>query len=359
MNINNKGFSIVYVFIVIMFTISIWFIVVNKQLFFSKSLENNYIQTTWNDNLLQKSSLFFDFHKQKNLTNWTYKDILKCPTSVNYYFSWSFLWSWSTNKYLSWSEIYCSGVILSKSLKIYYDSNFSNFSSWTLGSSWFTLSWTNLSMTWTFWSWAVNFSYLTWVYYDDSIARRQISGYVWKSESKSIFYINDDIRKIIDDNLNNSSSYNKKVWLISSWAINFDITSSWGILKIVEFDKNYYNTTKQLRVLTWANSVTNLSFTWSFSWYLQNDNNFKTILSNAKYFDFATKDYWFFITYPSSYSWSFIKYKINITDKYWSWSFIVPVDDSLTWGLIRYLWTDIYQNWINYVLMNREFLQQK
>ena len=64
MNINNKGFSIVYVFIVIMFTISIWVIVVNKQLFFSKSLENNYIQTTWNDNLLQKSSLFFDFHKQ-------------------------------------------------------------------------------------------------------------------------------------------------------------------------------------------------------------------------------------------------------------------------------------------------------
>lgn len=359
---NNKWFSIVYVFVIILFTLSIWIIVINKQIYYSKSLENNYIQTIWNNNLIDKSNLVFNYAKILNSSTWSYKDMLKCPSLVNYYnSSWSLVSTWITQKYLSWSLYFCSGSLNSQTLKLYYNNNYSSFLSWELALTWFTLSWTTNTLSWSIWSWSVSFSYLTWWYnpitktwsfYDDSLYRRALVWYVPLWETRSIFYVNSDIRNYISWNLNNTWAYNKNIWSVLSWALFFDIASSWATIDIVWFSWWYYNSTKMLKKI----STYSLNLTWSVSWYLQNNNTFSWVLTNAKYFDFVNNDYAIFL--KSTWTGNYLKYRFMIFDNTWSWVYINPVDDYSSW-VIKYQANDIFQNSINYILVNKEFTQQK
>lgn len=270
-----------------------------------KSLKNYISYSSWSKNL---------------------KDMIFCPNEVRYMSGSDTLWTWNTIRFFSGSNYICSWSInswsLNLDLKIYFSNNGENFTWWILWSSWFSLTYNN---TWWYYSWSIDSKSVEFDYnlsnpklYDDNLWRKE---FVWKVYDiyKSIFYVDDKIREIIDSNTNNTWSYTKNISQVQSGSLFLDISWTWSI-KIIEFNKaSTDKLTKSWIIL----DDTEISWTWYVysSWLIQDK-------TQALSLDFSTRDIWVFL---KTQTWS-IDYKLKIYDASWSWVFIVPIKDD-TWSL--------------------------
>ena len=181
--------------------------------------------------------------------------------------------------------------------------------------------------------------YANWYQDDDVIPRKIVFGNVPANTNLyNIYWNNYKTVDFIDKNINNDDVLNIKMWLVSSWAVYLDLYTLGHYdydLKILEFNRDDYK--NKYTLLPIATSLwTNIH---NFVWYIQKSSNWKLSLSRYKtwneyVFDFATKDYWIYISNHDDKNLSYrISAEIITPDitKTWSGIYINPIDDSKTW----------------------------
>lgn len=363
--------AIVLVYILFLVTITVIFATVllsnNEYLFnISDVFETDSKLIT---NIDSDAKISIDLNRDLN-SNWSwFIDNISCPSWTGVTMSWIVnTWSLSTTLVNSWS-IYCEWYYLWDSVKLYFNTWFTDIS--LAEYKWFivTLSWWLwVSPFWDTDSTLINFSsynyhtpdwfddnmnsdnYIvtstwttsTWTYYsswyqdDDTLARRTLYWFVsldfW---FKKVFWNTSKSLKMIWDNSNNNDNINVKMWNVTSWYLYFDVDKNSGI-KLVKFDKSRYNQTNEL--------VIKESLSWSLLasiWYLQYNSGTLslsgTITWNEYTFDFVNNDYAIFL--KGTWTWTLL---YNITGKTTtgSWIYINPINDSNK-DYVKYLWNEI------------------
>ncbi len=322
----------------------------------------------WSEKLLYSMEIFKNTHFQ-----WWYWD-----TAYVYYFdnSWNYITSstlsWMKGKdyelvdfrnlwinvwvrYLqirenSWSNRYNDF----KEIKIYESIN--SGTTWTNSRKWerefndtdSTL--ISFDETWTVWwdNYDDNFNsddyrvtstwgiyYPGWFQDDDVIPRLTIFWDVRDSNTyQNIFWSNYETNAFIEKNTNNNDWLNLKMWDIVDWNLYLDLFSdSKDIkfdLKLYEFDSNAYKNDNTL-LLKKSYEIKDLTMN---SWYIQYGGGSlwlsTTRTSNTFSFDFKNKDYALFVINKLS---SNLSYRITWESSTWTWLYINPIDDSLTWSI--------------------------
>lgn len=374
--INNNKKAVIFVYVIFLFAIAVtlaMLIVNNSYVFFNTIQDQDIIQDT-NKNIQDKAESLFKLARFFN-SNWSgFVDNISCPIDI--FMSWttnSWVISTTTLNYNNWN-INCSGDYNSVPLNIFLSSDYTYF-------SWATYSWSYTDLV--SWSWLTNFLdpdltsinfftiFLSWVdnidddfnsdnymtnstwvtnypdnYSDDDVNhRKKIFGYVESNTlNKNIFFNNYETNQVISGSLNNSDSINAKIWETSTWYAIIDLDWTYD-LKIVRFDKAEYDNFKTLKVLE-TNKWKNIN---SWYWYIQKSltwvlSNFYTKTWDEYVFDFVNNYYAIFISNNSS-SWS-INYDLSFENNFWSWVYIVPIDDN--WVDLKYLWNDIIDDYWKY-----------
>lgn len=332
----KKASSLILIIVLITMAVILWTIIIQKQSSINKVLENFEIKSKLSQNI-SDDSLLLNTHLENNAWSWSFRDIIYCPDEVKYMSGATTLGSWNTVRYFDNNNYYCIWSINSNSLKIYFDNDFGSFTWWVLWSSWFTLTYNNPWYSWSIDSKSIEFDYdLSNVsLYNDSLWRKEIIWKAYNTDYKSIFYINDEIRDIINNNTNNTWSYTKNISQVSSGSLFLDITwgggLSWmGIIKIVEFEKSSTNKLTKKEIIL-EDEV--LSWSWNI------EKNWIDL-----YLDFTSKDFGVFLKAKDS---EYIDYKFRINDSSWSWVFIIPIKDDIE--NIEYLNSNIIIEKNNYI----------
>jgi hypothetical protein len=177
--------------------------------------------------------------------------------------------------------------------------------------------------------------YPGWFQDDDVIPRLTIFWDVRDSKVyQNIFWSNYKTNAFIDKNTNNNDGLNLKMWDITDWNLYLDFFSdSKNIkfdLKLYEFDHNAYKNDNTL-LLNKSYEIKDLTMN---SWFIQYGwgslwlSTTRTV--NTFPFDFKNKDYALFVInkLPSNLS-----YRITWESSTWTWLYINPIDDSLTWSI--------------------------
>lgn len=287
MEYNKQAFWIIYVFFLITLILSFWFVILNKQAYFEKSLEGAFIQDILSKNILTQATLSINYLKENNKNNGLYIPFLSCPEEVKI-FSWSELTQ--TGK-TTFDNNNCTWTFNWENLILYYTWNYTTFWSGELGWNGFELSWENI-LTGTFSPLDVSFEKPT-IFQDDFIkARTEINGIIIKNTwFQNIFWNNTQINNFISSNTNNSLPF-LSLWNTSSWVLYLDITDSFSG-KIITFDKVIFDMHNKL-VQT---DEINFSHSWWIIGYLQDDLSFSGSLWNPKVFDFESNNYAIFLSY--------------------------------------------------------------
>lgn len=332
----KKASSVIIIIVLLTMWLILWTIIIQKKFSIDNILKNFEIKSKLSQNI-SDDSLLLNTHLKNNTWNWSFKDMIYCPNEVKYMSGIFLEGSSSTIKYFDNNNYYCSWNINGNSLKIYFNDDFNNFTWWVLWSSWFTLTYNNPWYSWSIDSKSIEFSYnLNNIsLYNDSLWRKEIIWKAYKTDYKSIFYINDEIRDFIDNNTNNTSSYTKNISQVSSGSLFLDITLSGGlswtwIIKIVEFEKSSTNELIKKEVI-----LENELLYWSW--------NIKKNWSDL-YLDFTSWDFWVFLKSKDD---EYVYYKFRIYDNSWSWVFIIPIKDDTE--NIEYLNSNIIIEKNNYI----------
>lgn len=328
---NKKWFSIVFVFFLISLVLWFWVVVMNKQIFFEKKIEYSKIQDVLLKNIITAGNLSMNYDIQNNQDNGTYQPFLSCPEEVSYFSGWVLLSTWSTQYW--YQNESCSGSLEWETLNIFYDATKFQFLNGQLGTQWFTftglatLSGTLISGN--------EISFLKPSQLDTRFikARLENNGIIFKSSGyQNVLWTNKDIRRIINENTNNTGSFSK-IWDIINGSIFLDI-NGWFSWKIIEFNRDFYNNDNKLL------KVSEFPFfsAWWDIWYIQQDG---TLWDNstAKIFDFQNKDYAIFISYDTG-PLDNIRYQVKVFDNdIWEFAYINPIKDDT--DEIEYMGTNI------------------
>lgn len=152
--------------------------------------------------------------------------------------------------------------------------------------------------------------------------------------------MNTPIRKYIAGNIFNTDSGSALAGNTQTGYLRLDIDNPYSI-KIVEFDKNRFDTIQELRIITGS---TLFSHTGGVGWLMPNLSLSGTAgLESRKVFDLANKDYALFLSFSGNLSNTgvdFLKYKITMQNELGSGVYTSPINDAEN-GVIKYLGTDI------------------
>lgn len=184
--------------------------------------------------------------------------------------------------------------------------------------------------------------YSTWtvlypdIFVDDDVhARLRIYWYVIENSGPyNVFWSYDAMGQYIDENTYNQDNYNTTLSQTWSGYLYLDINNSHQIT-LFEIDKEIYNTSKELVVLSQFQSeeqTANL-------WYLQDNMTLASWTGNAFVFDFQERDYALFIENTSSGA---LLYQITWEEAgTGSGIYMNPLkDDDLS--LFSYLWSHMF-----------------
>ena len=379
----NKGFSILYLVIIISIILSLWVVVLNKQKFFNLMVEQTHIKNMLLKNISSKYSLSTNKLLSDNNDWWWFNPSISCPVSISYISWWISQWTGNSQAYFNNSlwEYICSWSLMWNNLNLFYTWSYQLFGSWTLWTENFSISKVGSDFVWNLISWDTikfavtwlsnidwnknsddykatstwSFYYPNWWFDNDIDARILLFWYIPRSfDFFNIFWSNTQINNFIDSNTNNDDIIFKKVLQTNTWAIYLDVDDDVN-LKIVEFDKKLYDEKKYLKVV---NQINVEKAWWIYSWFLQKDYSFSPEQnSDTLYFDFATKDYWIFI---KTWTWvisDYISYNLKIYDELGNWVYISPIKDD--WNTIEYLWYDIIENNWQYIPYLSKFFRLK
>ncbi len=314
--LSNSGFSVIYVFFLISIIFIFWIAVLNKENFINKIIQYHQIEDEMTQKIIQDTQEIFSFYE--NNWNQLYIPILSCPNLVSYY-SWNVLiWTW----YTTLTESFCKWNIWDNDLELYYSWDYLNFSSWKLANIQIPF----ISQSELFFTWIIDDTYKIDFEHptiDDQFVIQRIkktSKFQYTNMWENIFWSNSKVKNIIEKNINNTMPF-LKLWEVSDASLYFDI-EGWFYWKIIEFDKNIFD--------SWQKLVKKNEFNfWNLetaSWFLKWDGTFSSLISDAKKFDFISKDYAIFLL---SKSWDIEKkqYTFQIFGNNKTPIYMIPLQD--------------------------------
>jgi len=177
--------------------------------------------------------------------------------------------------------------------------------------------------------------YPGWFQDNDVIPRLTIFWDVKKSNIyQNVFWSNYKTNEFIKKNTNNDDWINVKMWDVTNWYFYLDLFSlSKNIkydLKLYEFDRNAFKNDNTLLLLK-SYEVNDLV---KNSWFIEfNGSNLDlstTKDANTMSFDFKNKDYAIFLINKLD---SNLSFRLTWQTSTWTWIYINPIDDSLTWSI--------------------------
>jgi len=164
---------------------------------------------------------------------------------------------------------------------------------------------------------------------NDNIARKNLIWIIVPWQQKNIFWNNSKIEEFIDENPNNIDIYNKTLSWVTNWYLYLNL-STWSLLTLIEYDKNRYNNTFEIKEIA--------SFTWivSWSWYIENNSNILSLnsITWSNTFSFNFKDSWYLLFLTNTGT-NLINYSLSWFENTWSWIYLNPINDYLasTWSI--------------------------
>ena len=359
MKINIKGFSTIYIFFIIMFILSLWVIVINKNNMFQNKFEYDFLQQQFWKKFNNKYIMYIQSHLNTNTLNsdgtikwWSFRDMRNCPSNIKY-LSWSEMLyqtlPWVITQQKENDDYFCKWVLDNKDIKLYYTDDLQNYEYIKYDDINY-LTWISI---WDLWdNKTIQFD-MPDSLNNDSENRKNIYWNVWGNSYEMIFWNNDKIKDFIDKNPNNNSPLTKKLSEIEEWIIWVFISRD-SSLKIIKWNKEFFEEQWRLQIEEEIElNIWDVGSSGKY-WYIDIDisNNFN-IYQNyldwtyTKTFDFKNNDYSVFLKSNDSYMTS---YEFRVYDKSsWSWVFINPIKDNNWYDneYIEYLWNDIipYDSW--------------
>lgn len=372
MKLKKKTDALILIYILFLVTISIVFstILINNNAFLFNISRYFDVESKLFSNINSDASILVNINRELN-SNWEwFSDNAWCPE-----LPWGVSMSWTTvaaslsTTLVNSGAVYCEGDYFWKSLRLYFNTAFDEIISadfdwsaisiiawvWTTpftdpDNTLIDISWdiyyipdwiddnfdSDNYMVTSSWTIATGTYYSDWYQDDDVLWRMQYFWYVTEDFwFKKVFWNTSKVLKLIDENDNNWDSLNEKIWVVSDWIFHFDIDKSFDI-RIVNFDRNIFNTTKELKIKS--------RIDWTMSagvWYLQSNAGVlslsETITWNELEFDFANEDYAIFIkdTWAGT-----LLYKIKAETLSWKWIYIIPINDEDE-NVVEFVWNEI------------------
>lgn len=369
----NKKWSVfLYAMMLSFFAVIFGYIITMKMDTLIENLDSQSYDSKLHSNITEKSTLAIDYDTSLNTDGSGFTNTIVCPNIVT--LSGTLAGGTTTNiatvSYFNGAQLVCSGSTSVGNLLLSYSSGGNVFSSGSY--RWFDISLlplggtgartgtfadgsgTYISFTASgafsnidldknsdnFKSSSMGDTMYSSGWDNDDMARKTLYGYIKKDTGwYNVFLMNTPIRKYINNNLFNT-------WWLSATAGNtgtgymrFDIDNPYS-MKIIEFDKNKFENTREFSV---SNSILSVSFPLGGIGWLFDDMTLSGSKTGGKVFDLQNKDYAIFLSFSGNLSNSgvdFMKYKITMENQYGSGIYIVPIDDSGS-GSMRYLGTDI------------------
>ncbi len=385
---NKKASTFVYILILINLAFILSVVIMNNSYILNNKMNVWFGNKNLFSNIQNKWEIAINSVKFYN-SNWNgFDDSFSCPQSITMsgtFSTWSLKETWINTSWFfeNWS-IWCIWTYNWNEFKIYLNKDNLTFNQakyeWeyleiTNPSTYYwetesTFSDSDLTLmyfddTWTHWwdnvdddfnsddymvtssSWVY---YLSWYQDDDVIPRLTYFGNVWSGDNLyNIYWSNSKINEVIDENTNNLDSLNMKAGDVENAYLYLDLASSGNYLydlKVVEFNKDSYDLDYSLYTV-WAYNWKNLD---EKEWYIQKvikaTSLSKNITWNEFVFDLKNKDYAVFISNSSDED---LSYKLRAETASWTWIYINPINDSLSWTIEVLVNDLIYSiNW-NYI----------
>ena len=371
----KKAVVLIYVLFLVSVAIVFATILLNNNAFLFNITKFFDIDAKLYSNMHSDGKIMVDINREVNVNGGGFVDNISCPDWVSITMSGSTQigYIWSTLKIINGtSDTYCEGTYNSASLKIYFNSGFTDFVSadyngsvvsltngvWAgpfsdpdnteIDFSWYTITTPDLyDDNYNSDNYRVNSTWGagTGTFYpdsyqdDDADARRTLFGYAapdfW---FKKVFWNTPAVTKIIDENTNNDDGLNDKIWDSTTWVLYFDIDKPYEI-KVYELDKTKYSDTKELYVL---DVLTASGSTWDI-WYLEKDGTFAGSINPSTVYTFNFQDS-MYAAFLKSTSSGTLLYQITGEDRTSGNDlYITPIDDSND-SIVRYMWNEIIIN---------------
>lgn len=384
-SINKKWNVFLYSVIFVWIAMTLSYIIFTNNNIFLNTVDYQRYELKLTKNINNAAILAFKYNTYFNSDGEWFSGVLNCPPEVS--LSWttaSWIIQTINNFEISFDDIrdifYCSWSNSSWSLQIYYDNNYLSFtwtsySLWTIYSlsrDWLTYKWSvddidNSIISFTSWTWISNIDnnmnsddyrifstwnilYPGWKYDNDTDGRQLLYWYIDKfSWYYNTLWINDKWTNYIENNTNNTWWFVYTPLQIGSWFINL-YTDNPSEIKLIEFNKDLFNSSKELKKINEYNLI---SSTWS-QWFLSFSWDTLSLVSStwsASFFDFINKDYWLFISFTwtnisdSSYT---LRYKIKAFDSDLKPIYIVPINDTNPDKFTFFSQDIIIMNWYLY-----------
>lgn len=365
----TKGNVLIYSLVLVNLALLLALAMFNNFFVFINNTEGSNIDKRLSNNILEKWALFAKYTRTLNSNGNGIVDAIGCPSTVT--LSWSSVASPSVPELVNYNwGLYCWWTHNGTGYYIYFNPEFTAFS----GAIYYGDA-INLSAAWIWARPFVDYDATTidisggiptladgfdddfnsdnyrisgsgttmfpwWYIDDDAVARTSVYGYISpQSEYSSIFWSNDRVQTYIEGNANNADSYYERLWDVSTWVLYLDVDRNYD-MKILQFDRTRYNSTKELIV----NDVIETTDIEASIWYIQNNawvlSLSPDITGNEYIFDFTANDYAVFLDNTGSWV---LTYVMTGESSSWSWIYLNPIDDSGA-GSIKYLWAEIIQD---------------
>jgi hypothetical protein len=161
---------------------------------------------------------------------------------------------------------------------------------------------------------------------NDNIVRKTINWFISPELTKNIFWNNSKIEEYIDKNLNNTDTFNVKLWDVTSWFLKIEL--NWQAeLKLIKIKKSRYTDFKEFEKkesLIWTIN--------SWSGYIKNnwgDLELNSTISWSYSFNFKEHDY--ILMLKNLETSQILNYTVIWTNDDMKWIYINPIiDDSVS-----------------------------
>lgn len=282
-----------------------------------------------NKHISTQANLSLSAIKEDNKNNGPFIPVLSCPEEVNVFSGSELLYSGST----VFQDNYCSWVLNSDILHLFYTWWYNQFSSGTLWGTGFELLWEDILSGSIL---PLTLSFEKPNSFDSRFIDARLEN-VWillkNNGWKNIFWNQKSLQAFISNNSNNISPF-ELLWNTQSGVLYLDVSDSFSG-KIVTFDRELFETQKKLLKI----DEIEFSSSWGVVGYLQNDLSFSPNIAIPKILDFKNNDYWVFLSY---HTWSLdnIRYTLKVFTQMGTWVYINPIKDDAS--QIEYLWNYIF-----------------
>lgn len=360
MKYSQKASVLIYTLVLVVLTVFMATGVLNMAQKFSLDHNIRVLDNSLVTEIREKKDIIVKYANFLNSNGWWFRDNIWCPQSITMSGNTIGPETFSMNYIYTWWVMSCTGKYNNSDVYVYFNSGFTD--TYSLKYNWYLLTLNSLHTSGILWdsdqtvvdagtsyplvsdgiddnfnsdNYSVTstgtIAYATWYTDDDADMRREHIWYItdnWKWYN--MFWLNNDIRKYVSENTNNTWGLIWRIWETNVWYLLLDMDKAFS-LRLYELNSKSYSDFNEMRVI---NMHENTTTSQAGKWYLQNNMTLSPNITGSEYqFDFANHDYALFANNHGSWT---LLYRVSATDAFWTPLYSVPLKDDEP-GFLTYL----------------------